>query len=70
MDDRLAVPVAKYWAGRRGPDGPRFERVAGDVWDLLRGRGRTLARLLTEVEPGAMLVVVGGSPCRRSALRA
>ena len=58
-EDRLAIPVAKYWADRGRQGGPRFERVAGDVWDLLRNRGRALARMLAEVEPGAMLVIVG-----------
>ena len=28
-EDHLAVPVAKYWADRRGNGTPRFERVAG-----------------------------------------
>ena len=61
-EDHLAIPVAKYWADRGRQGGPRFERGAGDVWDLLRNWGRALARMLAEVEPGAMLVIVGGSP--------
>ena len=67
-EDHLAVPVAKYWADRRGNGTPRFERVAGDVWDLLRNRGAALARVLREVEPGAMLLIVGGSPCQQLTL--
>ena len=61
-EDHLAVPVARYWADRGGKGRPRFERVAGDVWDLLRNRGSALARMLRDVEPGAMLVIIGGSP--------
>ena len=67
-EDHLAVPVARYWADRRGNGTPRFERVAGDVWDLLRNRGAPLARVLREVEPGAMLLIVGGSPCQQLTL--
>ena len=68
IDDRLAVPVARHWAERREAGGPPFERVAGDVWDLLRNRGRTLVDVLAKVEPGAMLVVAGGSPCQQLTL--
>ena len=68
IDDQLAVPVAKYWAERSEAGGPPFERVAGDVWDLLRNRGRTLVGVLAKVEPGAMLIVVGGSPCQQLTL--
>ena len=67
-EDHLAVPVAKYWAAREGNGPPRFERVAGDVWDLLRNRGAVLARMLRDVEPGAMLLIVGGSPCQQLTL--
>ena len=67
-EDHLAIPVARYWADRSRQGGPRFERVAGDAWDLLRNRGRVLARMLTEIEPGAMLVIVGGSPCQQLTL--
>ena len=67
-EDHLAVPVARYWADRGKQGGPRFERVAGDAWDPLRDRGSALAKMLKEVEPGAMLVVVGGSPCQQLTL--
>ena len=68
-EDHLAVPVARYWADRGRQGGPCFERVAGDVWDLLRDRGSALAKMLKEVEPGAMLVVVvGGFPCQQLTL--
>ena len=66
-EDHLAVPVAAYWADRGRQGGPRFERVAGDAWDLLRDRGSALAKMLKEVEPGAVLVV-GGSPCQQLTL--
>ena len=62
-----AIPVARYWADRGRQGGPRFERVAGDV-DLRRNRGCALAKMLAEVEPDAMLVIVGGSPCQQLTL--
>ena len=64
-EDHLANPVARHWANRRGQGGPSYERVAGDVWDLLRHKGRALAAMLVEVEPNALLVIIGGSPCQQ-----
>ena len=67
-EDHLAVPVARHWAERRRQGVPSFERVAGDVWDLLRHKGRLLAGMPAEIEPGALLVVIGGSPCQQLTL--
>ena len=67
-EDHLASPVAKHWAARIRQGGPNFDRVAGDVWDLLENRGRTLAGMLAEIEPGAMLIIVGGPPCQQLTL--
>ena len=67
-EDHLASPVARHWADRRGQGGPSYERVAGEVWDLLRHKGRALAGMLAEVEPGALLVIIGGSPFQQLTL--
>ena len=67
-EDHLASSVAKHWAARRKQGGPSFDRVAGDVWDLLGHKGRALAGMLAEIEPGAMLIIVGGSPCQQLTL--
>ena len=64
-EDHLASPVAKHWVARRKQGGPSFDRVAGDIWDLLKHGGRALAGMLAEIEPGAMLITVGGSPCQQ-----
>ena len=67
-EDHLASSVAKHWAARRRQGGPSFDRVAGDAWDLLKHKGGALAGMLAEIEPGAMLVIVGGSPCQQLTL--
>ena len=67
-EDHLASPVARHWADRRRQGGPSYERVAGDLSDLLRHKGRALAGMLAEVEPGALLVIIGGSPCQQLTL--
>ena len=67
-EDHPASPIPKHWAARGKRGGPHFDRVAGDVWDLLRNRGRALAGMLAEIKPGAMLIIVGGSPCQQLTL--
>ena len=65
-EDHLASPLAKHWAARSRQGGLYFDRVGGDLyWDLLRNRGRTLAGMLAEIEPGAMLIIIGESPCQQ-----
>ena len=63
-EDHLAAPVAKHWADRGARGGPRFGRAAADVWDLLRNGGRKLAELLSDIAPGSLLIIIGGSPCQ------
>ena len=67
-EDHLASPVAKHWAAHSRQGRPSIDRVVGDVWDLLRNRGRVLAGMLAEIEPGAMLIIVGGPPCQHLTL--
>eukprot|EP00969_Alexandrium_andersonii_P160629 7097645-Alexandrium_andersonii.AAC.1 len=65
MLPHLAAAVPKWWAERKrlGPALP-VERLASDVWDLLRQDGSLLFRVLDAVPAGGVLLVVGGSPCQ------
>ena len=69
-EDHLANPVARHWANCRGRGGSSYESVAGDVWDLglLRHKGRALAAMRAKVEPNALHVIIGGSPCQQLTL--
>ena len=63
MDDTLARAVQRYWdnnVGLRGGAGHR--RLASDVWDLVR-QPELLAPLMWPLPEGALLLIVGGSPC-------
>ena len=64
--DRLRDAVGRWWrTERRLHGGPLVEPLAGDPWDLLRGRGGALVPLLRQLPPGSLLLVVAGLPSRQ-----
>ena len=65
-DGQLAQAVERLWADRVANDGVVMHtKVAGDVWDLLRHDMAALRRVLRAARPGALLLIVGGSPCQQ-----
>eukprot|EP00969_Alexandrium_andersonii_P271218 11987420-Alexandrium_andersonii.AAC.1 len=62
----LATAVVRWWqqAGRLGPK-IQVRRLGSDVWNFFRNDCRLLQTLLETVPVGAVLLVIGGSPCQQ-----
>ena len=66
-DNVLAGAVEAYW--RRKTDehgGPRYTRIATDVWQILREGTRLLQQICEAAPNNAMLLIIAGSPCQQN----
>jgi hypothetical protein len=65
LDPLLAAAVARHWrAGASLGAWLPYHRMAGDVWDLLRHDGGRFGTLCEQLPSGALVLLVGGSPCQ------
>eukprot|EP00974_Lingulodinium_polyedra_P071754 6941812-Lingulodinium_polyedra.AAC.1 len=68
LDPALAEAVQNRWQqmARLGKAIPHHW-LARDVWDLLRGGAELLRRMLGDTPRGALVLIIGGSPCQQLA---
>jgi site-specific DNA-cytosine methylase len=65
LDAVLASAVEEYWAaGARAGGWLPYQRLAADVWDLLRQDGGRFRRLCELLPREALTLLIGGSPCQ------
>ena len=66
LDAILASAVERYWAAGAGAGGwLPYQRLAADVWDLLRQDGGRFRRLCELLPREALTLLIGGSPLPR-----
>ena len=69
LDRDMAHRVERFWAasgGRALDGGPEHQLLCHDVWDLFLRRHDGLSywdRFLDTLDPGTLVLLVGGSPC-------
>ncbi|MFM7981893.1 MAG: hypothetical protein ACKPKO_21495, partial [Candidatus Fonsibacter sp.] len=65
LDGDLARAIGVLWASRAALGlTPPYHRLADDVWDLVRLLGGRFTQLCSRLPAGALILIVGGSPCQ------
>ena len=66
LQDDLAIAVQAYWQRRANLSrGVAYQRLARDVWDLLRGSPSPFEQFVLRLPQWCLVIIIAGSPCQQ-----